>query len=134
MSDDLGKELREAALAIQRAAQHARCYSVIQHVVTAATDHISALAGGIEKTARIVALEAEREAALRSRAVLPPKKGERPSSTVAARIERAADLIIRRGDLPEMMRSEIEQLVDTLIERLTDVDQMDAETNDDGGR
>jgi hypothetical protein len=74
--DNLAGEVRAAAEAIGEKAQSQRCYSVIQATVAAALDHLTAQAGNIEKTARIVELEAERDQALRLHLVLKDEKDE----------------------------------------------------------
>lgn len=60
-SDTLGKELREAARTIELAAHETRCWSVIHQAVTALVDHITAMAGNVEKNALIADLEAKLE-------------------------------------------------------------------------
>jgi DNA-binding response OmpR family regulator len=56
--DTLAAELRAAAAAIDRVAHEQRCWSVISTAVSACTDHISAIAGNVERNYRILALEA----------------------------------------------------------------------------
>jgi|KBSMisStaDraftv2_1062788.scaffolds.fasta_scaffold31684_7 DNA-binding response OmpR family regulator len=56
--DTLAAELRAAADAIDKVAHEQRCWSVISNAVAACTDHITAIAGNVEKNYRILALEA----------------------------------------------------------------------------
>jgi len=57
VNDPLARELREAITVIKTVAQGLRCYSVIQPALSTFADHVSAMAGNMEKNARIVELE-----------------------------------------------------------------------------
>jgi len=93
--DTLAAELREAAAAIDRIAHEQRCWSVISSVVAACTDHITAIAGNVEKNYHVLALEA----AMSSTGMPPSEPLAVVERIILGRIQRsvAVALAIRFG-------------------------------------